>query len=65
MARFAFFIYGFNGPIMERLFRQPRNDLQVEQGVISMLAGDLFDSCASSGFSRSFTPALRHLALAH
>ena len=24
MARFAFFIYRFNGPIMERLFRRPR-----------------------------------------
>jgi flavin-dependent dehydrogenase len=44
MARFAFFIYRFNGPIMERIFRQPRNIWQIEQGVISMLAGDLFDS---------------------
>jgi flavin-dependent dehydrogenase len=44
MARFAFFIYRFNSPIMGRLFRQPRNIWQIEQGVISMLAGDLFDS---------------------
>jgi flavin-dependent dehydrogenase len=44
MARFAFFIYRFNGPIMGSLFRKPRNELQIEQGVISMLAGDLFDS---------------------
>jgi hypothetical protein len=44
MARFAFFIYRFNGPIMGSLFRRPRNVLQIEQGVISMLAGDLFDS---------------------
>jgi hypothetical protein len=44
MARFAFFIYRFNGPIMDRLFRRPRNVFQIEQGVISMLAGDLFDS---------------------
>ena len=44
MARFAFFIYRFNGPIMGRLFRRPRNVFQIEQGVISMLAGDLFDS---------------------
>jgi flavin-dependent dehydrogenase len=44
MSRFAFFIYRFNGPIMERLFREPRNLWQMEQGVISMLAGDLFDS---------------------
>jgi|SRR5579863_5151778 len=44
MARFAFFIYRFNGPIMDQLFRQPRNVWKIEQGVISMLAGDLFDS---------------------
>jgi flavin-dependent dehydrogenase len=44
MARFAFFIYRFNSPIMDAMFRQPRNTWQIEQGVISMLAGDLFDS---------------------
>jgi flavin-dependent dehydrogenase len=44
MARFAFFIYRFNGPILGRMFRVPRNIWQIEQGVISMLAGDLFDS---------------------
>jgi flavin-dependent dehydrogenase len=44
MKRFAFFIYRFNSPIMDRIFRQPRNIWQIEQGVISMLAGDLFDS---------------------
>jgi flavin-dependent dehydrogenase len=44
MARFAFFIYRFNGPVMRQMFRQPRNTWQLEQGVISMLAGDLFDS---------------------
>jgi flavin-dependent dehydrogenase len=44
MARFSFFIYRFNGPVMQRMFREPRNTWQLEQGVISMLAGDLFDS---------------------
>jgi flavin-dependent dehydrogenase len=44
MARFSFFIYRFNGPVMQQMFRQPRNTWQVEQGVISMLAGDLFDT---------------------
>lgn len=44
MARFAFFIYRFNGPVMQQMFRQPRNTWQLEQGVISMLAGDLFDT---------------------
>jgi len=44
MARFSFFIYRFNGPVMRQLFRSPRNTWQLEQGLISMLAGDLFDS---------------------
>jgi flavin-dependent dehydrogenase len=44
MARFSFFIYRFNGPVMTQMFRQPRNTWQLEQGVISMLAGDLFDT---------------------
>jgi flavin-dependent dehydrogenase len=44
MARFSFFIYRFNGPVMTQMFREPRNTWQLEQGVISMLAGDLFDS---------------------
>jgi flavin-dependent dehydrogenase len=44
MARFAFFIYRFNSPVMGQIFRRPRNIWQIEQGVISMLAGDLFDS---------------------
>jgi flavin-dependent dehydrogenase len=44
MKRFAFFIYRFNSPVMQHLFQNPRNDWQIEQGVISMLAGDLFDS---------------------
>jgi len=44
MARFSFFIYRFNGPVMQQMFRQPSNTWQLEQGVISMLAGDLFDT---------------------
>jgi flavin-dependent dehydrogenase len=43
MARFAFFIYRFNEPVMRRMFASPRNTWQLEQGVISMLAGDLFE----------------------
>lgn len=41
---FSWFIYRFNSPVMRRLFASPRNVLKVEQGVISMLAGDVFDS---------------------
>ncbi|MDQ6646325.1 MAG: tryptophan 7-halogenase, partial [Pseudomonadota bacterium] len=44
MKRFSFFIYRFNGPVMQAMFREPRNDWQIEQGVISMLAGDLYDT---------------------
>ncbi len=44
MARFSFFIQRFNGPVMRQMFRSPRNTWQLEQGVISMLAGDLYDS---------------------
>ena len=44
MKRFAFFIYRFNGPVMRDAFSSPRNTFQIEQGVISMLAGDVFDS---------------------
>lgn len=42
--RFAYFIYRFNSPAMQHIFRYPHNIWNVEQGVISMLAGDLFDS---------------------
>jgi flavin-dependent dehydrogenase len=44
MRRFSFFIYRFNGPVMMQMFGQPRNTWRLEQGVISMLAGDLFDT---------------------
>ena len=44
MARFSFFIYRFNGPVMQNLFRHPSNRWRLEQSVISMLAGDLFDT---------------------
>jgi len=41
---FSWFIYRFNSPVMRKLFASPRNILRVEDGVISMLAGDVFDS---------------------
>ena len=44
MDRFSFFIYRFNSPVLQQMFRQPRNTWQLEQSVISMLAGDLFDT---------------------
>ncbi len=46
LRRFSWFIYRFNTPVMRRLFADPRNHFQLEQGVISMLAGDVFDDAA-------------------
>jgi flavin-dependent dehydrogenase len=65
MARFAFFIYRFNGPIMDKIFRQPRNLWQMEQGVISMLAGDLFDSPKVVRRLRAFKVVYALTALRH
>jgi flavin-dependent dehydrogenase len=39
---FSWFIYRFTSPAMRRLFADPRNDLQIEQAMISMLAGDIY-----------------------
>ena len=44
IARFSFFIYRFNNPILQEMFRHPSNRWQLEQAVISMLAGDLLDT---------------------
>ena len=46
LKHFSWFIYRFTTPVMRRLFAQPRNHFQVEQAVISMLAGDVFDNRA-------------------
>ena len=53
LKHFSWFIYRFTTPVMQRLFAKPRNDFQVEQAVISMLAGDVFDN----------RPVLRRLRL--
>ena len=41
---FSWFIYRFNSPVMRQMFAEPRNFLRVEDGVVSMLAGDVFDN---------------------
>lgn len=46
MRRFSFFICRFNSPVMRRIFRNPHNRWNLERAVISMLAGDLFDTPA-------------------
>jgi flavin-dependent dehydrogenase len=40
----SWFIYRFNSPAMARLFSHPRDTLRVEQAMVSMLAGDVFNS---------------------
>lgn len=45
LRHFSWFIYRFTTPVMQHLFANPRNDWQLEQAVISMLAGDVFDNC--------------------
>ena len=44
LKHFQWFIYRFTTPVMRHLFNNPRNAWQVEQAVISMLAGDVFDN---------------------
>ena len=44
MRVFSWFIYRFNSPVMRQMFAEPRNILRVEDGVVSMLAGDVFDN---------------------
>ena len=46
LKHFQWFIYRFTTPVMRHLFNHPRNVWQVEQAVISMLAGDVFDNQA-------------------
>jgi flavin-dependent dehydrogenase len=46
LKHFQWFIYRFTTPVMRELFNNPRNFWQVEQAVISMLAGDVFDNPA-------------------
>ena len=46
LRHFTWFIHRFNTPVMRRLFSAPRNDWQLEQAIISMLAGDVFDNAA-------------------
>jgi flavin-dependent dehydrogenase len=46
LKHFQWFIYRFTTPVMQHLFNNPRNFWQVEQAVISMLAGDVFDNPA-------------------
>ena len=41
---YSWFIYRFTSPAMRNLFKRPSNVAQIEQAVISMLAGDVFSN---------------------
>lgn len=41
---FSWFIYRFTSPAMRWIFKNPRNIWRLEEAVVSMLAGDVFDS---------------------
>ena len=44
LEEFKWFIYRFTSPTMKHLFANPQNYLKIEQAVVAMLAGDVFDS---------------------
>jgi flavin-dependent dehydrogenase len=44
LGQLSWFIFRFTSPAMSRLFAHPRDILQVEQAMVSMLAGDVFSS---------------------
>jgi flavin-dependent dehydrogenase len=44
LGRLSWFIFRFTSPAMQRMFAHPRDVLQVEQAMVSMLAGDVFKS---------------------
>jgi flavin-dependent dehydrogenase len=44
IGNFSWFIYRFTSPAMRWIFKNPRNVFRLEEAVISMLAGDVFDS---------------------
>ena len=47
ISAFSWFIYRFTTPAMSYLFSNPRNAFRVVEGVISMLAGDVYRNQAS------------------
>jgi len=42
LATFSWFIYRFTSPVMHRMFMNPTRKWQLQQAVISVLAGDIF-----------------------
>ena len=62
--RFSWLIYRFNSPVMRRLFMAPSNALRMEQGVISLLAGDVYRTTRAQWSMLAFQAAYyAHVAL--
>ncbi|HID82458.1 MAG TPA: NAD(P)/FAD-dependent oxidoreductase [Chromatiales bacterium] len=40
---FSWFIYRFNSPSIRKLFMNPRNDFHIQEAIISVLAGDVYE----------------------
>jgi len=62
---FKWFIYRFTSPAMKWLFANPRNTWRVEDAVISMLAGDVFDARPVLRRLRAFRLLYAIVALCH
>lgn len=62
---FSWFIERFTTPVMAELFQRPRNLWQVEQAVIAMLAGNVFDDRAVLRRLRAFRVIYALTALVH
>lgn len=60
---FSWFIERFTSPVMKELFENPNNTWQIEQAVISMLSGDVFDNKAVLKRLRVFRMIYRITAL--
>lgn len=60
---FSWFIERFTTPVMKELFEHPRNIWQIEQAVISMLSGDVYDNPAVLRRLRAFRMIYRITAL--
>lgn len=62
---FSWFIERFTTPVMRELFQHPRNIWQIEQAVIAMLAGNVFDDRAVLRRLRAFRVIYALTALVH
>jgi flavin-dependent dehydrogenase len=57
--QFSWFIYRLTSPTMREMFMQPRNTLRMKEALLSLLAGDIFDSTPIWGSLWTFKLAYR------